>query len=670
MKSLIALFKRKTSIIVIVIYAISLITIKITFPFYNFISYDNFGYYMHIPARYIYNDVELKSGWFEQITEKYQNTGYFSQTVTTGDNNKFMRYYKGMSYIWTPPFFVAHIYAKLGGYEADGFSKPYQTSLILYGALFSILGIFFTRKILLHYFTEKVTTITLIIYFFGTSLFYFSSLGNDAPHVYLFTLFCMLLWFTIKWHETPNFKYLIPLSISLGLIIAVRPSDLFISLFPILWGVYNKETLIRKTHLLLHNKLQIVTGIVIIGVCIFPQLFYYYSSTGSFIVNIYNDPQAAFDFLHPRFLDVLIGFRKGWFIYSPLSILGFLGIVLVYKRFRIYFWPLVIYLSVIIYLIASFNSLVSMGWRAFLQSAAVLIIPTGFLVESVLHQKKLIKVSALLICSLFIILSIHQAFQIKNGVLDGSRMTREYYFAILGKNKVDESDKRLLRIDRPESSIDFLPSDRNFYYTPLDQYEFEDLISYDSASPKPYNGKGMYLLDSTVIYSPGFHKKYTEICSDYYCFIRISVYVYSDSTITDKLFLVTNTKNTKGENIKWSGVTIGQAGNSFKPGRWNKLVSYYLTPEIYSGNEIIEAYVWYSGKNKVWIDDLNIGAFHQADNEKSTHLNYVAQNDVNRLKNKINRDTVWIKRLKLKASYSDVSLDSLVTNEAIWCLSH
>lgn len=661
---------KKPSIIFLLFFSVVVITLKVLHPYHNFISYDNFGYYMHLPARFIYHDPQLKTGWFEQVSEKYNNVGHYSQTATTKENERFMRYYMGMSYVWTPPFFAAHLYAKAKSYEADGFSIPYQNALIYYGVIFMILGVIFSRKILLHYFTEKITTSILIIFFTGTSIFYFGTIGNDVPHIYLFTLFAALIWYTIRWHEKPSYRYIIPLSALLGLIIAIRPSDIFISLFPILWGAYNKETIKQKLQIIAKNKYQVLTGIMICILFILPQLFYYYQSTGSILLNIYNEPSSPFDFWNPRILYVLFGFRKGWFIYSTLSILGFIGLVFVFRKLRSFFWPVVIYYIILIYLVASFDSLTSFGWRAFLQSNALLLIPAGFLIEYISHQKLIFKTLFSVIILFFIILNIHQAYQISEDVLSASRMTKEYYFAILGKNKADASDKRLLLIDRPENQIDFLPLDRNYKYITLLQRAFENEKLSDSLSPKPYHGNGMLLLSPPKIYSPGFSAPYNEICQEYYCYIRISVYVYSDTPVENEIFLVTDTKNKKGQSVKWSGITVGHAGNKFVPGRWNKMTSYYLTPEIHTNDEVIEAYIWYTGKNKVWIDDLNIGAFIPEDNTKPHRLNSIVRNDIDHLKKMIENDSGIMAKLNRLSSETEISVDSLITEEAVWFLKH
>jgi hypothetical protein len=600
---------KKPSVIFIIFFSILAIGMKIWLPHTNFISYDTFGLYMPLPAKYIYNDVGLETEWYKVINEKYQNTPTYFQIAQSPKGGLIMRFYQGMSYLWTPAFFAGHFYAKAFGYPADGFSMPYARALIIFGALFSILGFLLARMVLKHFFNETVTTLTLILVLAGTNLFFFSTIGNDVPHVYLFTLFLAVIWFTIKWHDAPKYSYMLLLGILLGLIVAIRPSDVFIAIFPALWGVYSKETLSNKIKLLLNHKLQIIIAAVLAFLIILPQLLYYYKYAGEFFVNIYDDAGASFNLTSPRIGQVLFGFRKGWFIYSPLSILGFVGLIFVYKRYREYFWPVTIYLALVIYMIASFNSLVSYGWRAFVQSYATLIIPTGFFVAYVIEQKVWAKVALGLVLIPFIVLNAHQAYQVKMEIIHGSRMTKEYYFAVLGKNRISDSDRTLLLIERSEAKFDEIHDPAKFKQSELIHLSFDDSQIHDSISPEPFRGTGIFTLDENTIYSPDLKIPYKDITRDYYAYIKTTVQVFSYVDIQDDLFIVTTTMNKRGEHIKYRTVTSGEAGNVFIPGQWNKMELNYQTPEIYTGNEIIQSFIWNRGQKKVWIDDFTVTAF-------------------------------------------------------------
>lgn len=598
---------KKPSIIFIFLFSIIVIGLKVNIPHTNFISYDNFGYYMHLPAKYIYNDIELETNWHKTINEKYNNTPTYFQTATTDNGKTLMRFYKGMSYLWTPAFLTAHWYAQSTDYPADGFSMPYARALIIFGALFSILGLFIARKILLHYFNEKITALTLLVVYGGTMIFFFITLGNDAPHAYLFTLFASLIWFTIKWHETPKYKYAIMLGVTMGFIVSIRMMEMIVAIIPVLWGVYSRDSLKQKINLVKENYLQVAVAVIIAICFLIPQFYYYFKITGSIFVNIYNDPGNSFNFTHPRFAHVLIGFRKGWFIYSPLSMLGIIGLIMCYRKYKFYFWPVVIYLSILVYIIASFNSLTSYGFRAFAQSTALLFIPIALVVQYLTHKKWVLQGVAGIIIVFFIALNVQNSYKLKMGVIDGSRMTREYYFATFGKMSATEEDRKLLLVKRSDTPVDIIPDDVKFYNHQLVLHTFDDLVIDNEMAPTPYQGTGMYEMGLGNEFSPGLKIPYKMVTKEYYCYLRGHVYVYSHEPITN-LWLVLTTVNKKGQHVKYKAITF-DTENPFIPGEWNKLTIDYQTHEYYNVGETFVSYVWYTGKQQVWIDKFEVIAF-------------------------------------------------------------
>jgi len=55
-----------------------------------------------------------------------------------------------------------------------------------------------------------------------------------------------------------------------------------------------------------------------------PQLFYWKYITGEYLFNSYVNEHFYFN--NPHIIQYLAGFRKGWFIYSPLILLGLWGL--------------------------------------------------------------------------------------------------------------------------------------------------------------------------------------------------------------------------------------------------------------------------------------------------------------------------------------------------------
>src|SRR5438094_10265045 len=94
------------------------------------IAWDVYGYYMHLPNTFIYGDIGMRDmKRIEEINSKYHTTPYLYQAKDGIDGKKVNVYPIGMAVAYAPGFFIAHAYAKISSYPADGYSPPYQLSL-------------------------------------------------------------------------------------------------------------------------------------------------------------------------------------------------------------------------------------------------------------------------------------------------------------------------------------------------------------------------------------------------------------------------------------------------------------------------------------------------------------------------------------------------------------
>ena len=600
------------SVIAVILISVVIAAAKFMFPQTYMISSDNYGYYLYLPAKFIYDDPALKGDWYKTMNEKYKNTPTYYQLMQSPKGGIIDRFSYGMALIWSPAFFTAHTFAKTFDYEADGFSRPYQWALILYGGLIAIIGLLFSRKILLHFFSDGVVAITLLLMYIGTNLFFFVTLGNDVPHVYLFTLYTLIIWFTIKWHEKLTLIYAVGLGVALGFTMAVRQSEIIAAIIPVFWGITNYETLIEKIRMVWKKKGHVILVLIIAGAILLPQFLYWRTFAGEYILNVYNDAGSTLKLTNPRFGYVLFSFRKGWVIYSPLILLSFAGLYFCWKRYRTFFWPVVIHLFVNLYLIASFTSLVSFGWRAFIQSYAVLLLPMACFMAYLVQRKLYAKIIFGLILLPFIALNIHQAWQTNMEVIDGSRMTREYYFRILGKKSATPEDRALLLVERSFSTFDTLKIDMHKKNILFNDYEEESFFHTDTSAPTPYSGRGSFKLNKEIPFAPGLKTKYTDISNDYYFYLEVSAFVYSMAEdISEKLYLVVSTSTPEHQHLKYRAFSFNDLNIKFEPNGWNKISYQYLTPELVSGEEMIRCYIWYDGSGEVWVDNFTIDLYTQ-----------------------------------------------------------
>ena len=111
------------------------------------LSWDVSGYYMYLPAIFIYKDIK-QCGFFHDVRQKYRFTPDFQQAYRDHKSGNYvMKYSIGQALHYSPFFLIAHIWASNSEhYEADGFSLPYQFMI----SLGSLLISFFMVKGLLN----------------------------------------------------------------------------------------------------------------------------------------------------------------------------------------------------------------------------------------------------------------------------------------------------------------------------------------------------------------------------------------------------------------------------------------------------------------------------------------------------------------------------------------
>src|SRR5688572_28370818 len=93
------------------------------------ISWDVSGYYMYLPAFFIYKDVkEFK--FKDEVRNKYEFTSDFQQAyIHEKSGNHVLKYSAGQALQFLPFFTAGHLAAKILDYPADGFSLPYQFAI-------------------------------------------------------------------------------------------------------------------------------------------------------------------------------------------------------------------------------------------------------------------------------------------------------------------------------------------------------------------------------------------------------------------------------------------------------------------------------------------------------------------------------------------------------------
>jgi len=286
---------------------------------YNATSWDAFGYYMYQPGLIIYDDVK-KLEWLPQIDSTYHVTGGELYQAHKIDNGNFVFKYLGGVCIFQLPFFIiGHTIADYFNVIQDGFSWPYQYS-IMFGAIFwFFIGLFFLRSTLLKYFSDEIVSITILLIFLATNLPQYISIDGAMSHSWIFPLYCFVIWLSDKWHDNPSINLSFLIGITCGLAIISRPTELIMLFIPVLWS--SKSVSMSSKWALIKSNWKLLLFAVIGGLIgILPQLIYWKYVTGNFIYDV----GSKWYFLNPWFR-VLFGFYSGWFVYTPITIVYIIG---------------------------------------------------------------------------------------------------------------------------------------------------------------------------------------------------------------------------------------------------------------------------------------------------------------------------------------------------------
>lgn len=383
-------------------------------------------YYSYLIAQFIHHDLSFHFNHIYWLVET--PTHLYVPKVTMG-----------LSLLYLPFFVLADNIAYAFDYDGQGYSAPYAWCVHL-GAIFYVcIGIWYSRKSLLLFFNEWVVALSMILIIFGTNLFYYTYKESEMSHSYLFFLFSIYIYHTLKWRQTTSIKYVYYFSFIAGLVALIRPTEILILLFPLL--IYVENFTEFKTRILELKKIKwkLVIAVFVFLIPIIPQLIYWKLYTGQFLFFSYGS-RERFYFTDPQFYSVLLGWRKGWLIYTPMMFFAIAGLVILYIKRRGLFYPICLYLGINLYLICcwwDWGYGGAFGMRALVQCYAFLIIPLAYFIKWIfsMHQKKMITILSGIVfittSVFFCITNMYQTYLMKNSLLHWDSMTKEAYFYTL-----------------------------------------------------------------------------------------------------------------------------------------------------------------------------------------------------------------------------------------------
>jgi hypothetical protein len=416
------------------------------------IAWDICEYYMYLPAAFIYSDITFSyvNKLPGDLRKKYAYT-------ILPDGRNIGRLSIGMAITYSPFFLVSHVAAKVLGFPQNGYSYPYQLGIFLSGFFYCFIGYIFLRKILLRYFSEMATALTLICIALGTNLFYYSTTEAPMSHAVLFCLFTVFLHYTILWHKKPTFKRSFMLFFVAGLAILIRPISIMLAIIFLLYKDDEKNTFSQKIKFYMEHYKHFLLGFLVLLLIALPQLIYWKMQSGQWIYYSYG--KERFFFNDPKIIQGLFGYRKGWLIYTPVMVLSLMGFYALYKRVPKLFFSILIYVLLHIYVIFSWWCWWyggSFGMRAMIELYAFLALPMAALWQMLWQNKQKFTFYFILIFAAgCIYLNQRQTLQYRRTIIHWDSMNKAYYWAVFNNmNWPDDNTIKLLAAPDYEAAME------------------------------------------------------------------------------------------------------------------------------------------------------------------------------------------------------------------------
>ena len=430
--------KHLSSLAILVIFSV-LVFIRISYLRWDTptvtttLSWDALGYYMYLPGQFIYHDLgQLK--WFPHILEVYNPTGNVYQISALPNGNYAMKYLMGLSILYLPFFFMGHWTAGWLGFPQDGFSAPYQLAICLAALVYALLGLWILRAVLRRFFSEVATAMTLLLVALATNYPQYVSSDSGQTHGFLFTMYAALLYATLRWHEKPARGWAFAIGVLIGLSCITRPTEAVMLFIPLLWRGQGQEKWALWRQYRTHLLMALLGGFL----AIFPQLAYWKYVTGHWIYDV----GSKFTFFRPHW-QVLFGWEKGWFIYTPLALFMVAGMY--FMRAYPFRRSVLAFAGMNIWIIIAWSDWRyggSYSCRALVQSYAVLALPLAIMVEKCLHSRW--KYAGLALAGFLLYLNLFQIWQYNRTIVHYYDMNRRYYQAVFLKAQPSPLDMSLL----------------------------------------------------------------------------------------------------------------------------------------------------------------------------------------------------------------------------------
>jgi hypothetical protein len=393
---------------------------------------DGLGYYLYLPAAFIYHDLGLRSiaDFFHgnslpgmADTYLWRDSGPLLWEET---GNYLIKYPMGTAILMMPFFLIACLLALATGTPLDGFSPVFQYAAAFSGLFYALAGIAVLWKVLERHFRQETILLAMVGMVFGTDLFHYATYDSVFSHVYSFFLFSAFLYVVPRLYADGALRYFLLGGALAGLIVITRPPNGLWLLFGFLYGVTSRQSMMERLAFLREHTGKMVLAALIAAGVVSLQLIYWQLVTGHPVIFSYQGER--FYFASPEILNVLFSVRKGLFFWAPILLTVIPGLFYIRRKAWEYLVPILLFLPLNVYVISAWHSWFyggSFGHRAFIESIPLFALCFCAFYEGLTTVSR----KRALVCLTFVCVALETWLMVKywTGVIPYDGTTWEYF---------------------------------------------------------------------------------------------------------------------------------------------------------------------------------------------------------------------------------------------------
>lgn len=413
------------------------------------------------------------------------------------------------------------------------------------------------------------------------------------------------LYFSKSFFSTKKSGFILPAFIALGFIIIIRPFNALIVLsFPFLAGSF--ENLKSGVLLLLKNRILTLTGTLLTFLIVSLQLLIWYKQSGHFIVYSYTTERFYFD--KPNILNVLISYRKGLFIYTPLCFLGLFGFIQMFRQNRFAAISLFLFLFMLVYIMGCWHQWfygASFGFRPMIDFFSLFTILLLFSMQ--LFKKIFFKTIFIATCFFLLYVNQVQGYQYRTFILHWDKMSKYKYWKVF--LKTDEKWMGYVWANPEPTEIGGVPilTFANDFEKPSDNWDGRSILQ---VGKEAHSGTTVTAISDTSAYSNTLflNKNKRELASGPVSVTGFGYIKSSDDSVYDEMKFTITFNNINGETYFYLDRPIDNYTEN-KNG-WRKFEIGAYLDKLRSDSDVVKIYFWNPKNRKAWIDDVSINIFN------------------------------------------------------------